>query len=100
MAQSPLQELPVELFLDNLLPFVPVPDLLRLTCCNKVSITISLLEVVLPSFNNPQLFAALCTDDMLWKRKISEDFNFFGQGTARTSGWKFIYRGLFNPRGE
>ncbi|KIM44654.1 hypothetical protein M413DRAFT_442608 [Hebeloma cylindrosporum] len=68
MSPSPLQELPVELFLDNLLPFVPVPDLLRLTCCNK-------------------LFASLCTDDMLWKRKISEDFNFFGQGTARTSGW-------------
>lgn len=37
---------------------------------------------------------------MLWKRKISEDFNFFGQGTARTSGWKFIYRGLLEPRGE
>lgn len=45
MSQSPLQELPVELFLDNLLPFVPVPDLLRLTCCNKVSTSLWLLGV-------------------------------------------------------
>lgn len=31
---------------------------------------------------------------------MSEDYNFFGQGTARTNGWRLIYKGLFKPRGE
>lgn len=31
-----LPDIPVEVLLDNLLPFVPVRDLLSLTCCNKV----------------------------------------------------------------
>ncbi|KAF8159521.1 regulator of chromosome condensation 1/beta-lactamase-inhibitor protein II [Crassisporium funariophilum] len=74
-----LSELPVEVFLDNLLPYLPVTDLLRLTCTSK-------------------LFAVLGSDDTFWKRKLQEDFNFTGEGTARTSGWKFIYRGLFKPR--
>lgn len=47
-----------------------------------------------------QLFSVLCSDDTLWKRKLQSDFNFSGQGTARTSGWKFIYRGLSKPRGR
>ncbi|PPQ78400.1 hypothetical protein CVT25_011623 [Psilocybe cyanescens] len=74
-----LSQIPVEVLLDNLLPFVPVSDLLNLACCSKS-------------------FSALCNDDTLWKYKLSEDFNFSGQGTARTSGWKSIYRGLFKPR--
>ncbi|KDR80661.1 hypothetical protein GALMADRAFT_241020 [Galerina marginata CBS 339.88] len=74
-----LTDIPIEVLLDNLLPVIPVPDLLNLLCCNK-------------------FFSVLCTDDTVWKRKLSEDFNFSGQGTARTSGWKFIYRGLFKPR--
>ncbi|KAF8966329.1 regulator of chromosome condensation 1/beta-lactamase-inhibitor protein II [Flammula alnicola] len=75
-----LSELPLEVLLDNVLPFVPASDLLSLAQCSK-------------------LFAVLCADDTLWKGKLSEDFNFSGQGTARTSGWKFIYKGLFKPRG-
>lgn len=31
---------------------------------------------------------------------MREDFNFDGSGTARRSGWKFIYRGLYKPRGK
>ena len=46
-----------------------------------------------------QELASLCSDDTFWKRRLESDFNFSGAGTARTSGWKFIYRGLFNPRG-
>ncbi|KAF8906226.1 hypothetical protein CPB84DRAFT_426868 [Gymnopilus junonius] len=74
-----LSEIPVEVLLDNLLPYIPVRDLLSLTSCSK-------------------FFSILCSDDALWKRKLFEDFNFTGQGTARTNGWKFIYRGLFDPR--
>ncbi|KAF9554501.1 RCC1/BLIP-II [Agrocybe pediades] len=81
MAKINIGDLPIELLLDDILPFLPVADLLRLTCCSK-------------------LFSVLCSDDTLWKHKLSEDYNFSGEGTARTSGWKFIYRGLFKPRGE
>ncbi|KAF4611294.1 hypothetical protein D9613_006938 [Agrocybe pediades] len=81
MAKINIGDLPIELLLDDILPFLPVADLLHLTCCSK-------------------LFSVLCSDDTLWKHKLSEDYNFSGEGTARTSGWKFIYRGLFKPRGE
>ncbi|EPQ56536.1 RCC1/BLIP-II protein [Gloeophyllum trabeum ATCC 11539] len=74
-----LTDIPVETLLDNLLPYVPAPDLCRLACTNR-------------------FFATLCNDDTFWKRKLQEDFNFSGEGTARTSGWKFIYKGLSNPR--
>lgn len=74
-----LQEIPIEVFTDHLLPNLPVRDLLNLTCTNK-------------------FFAVLCTDETFWMRKLEQDYNFTGAGTARTSGWKFIYRGLFHPR--
>jgi SCF-associated factor 1 len=48
----------------------------------------------------PQLFADICADELLWQRRLETDFNFSGAGTARVSGWKFIYRGLFNPKGK
>ncbi|KAJ3510836.1 hypothetical protein NLJ89_g4452 [Agrocybe chaxingu] len=74
-----LADLPIEVLLDNVLPYLPVLSLVRLGQCSK-------------------LFATLCNDDTLWKLRLYEDYNFSGQGTARTSGWKFIYRGLFKPR--
>lgn len=74
-----LQDIPVEVLLDNLLPSLPIPDLLRLGCTNH-------------------LFASLCNDDMFWKRKLQQDFNFSDEGTARSTGWKFIYQGLSRPR--
>jgi SCF-associated factor 1 len=72
-------DIPVEVFLDNLLPWLTVYSLLSLGCTNR-------------------FFASLCADDTFWKRKLLSDFNFSGIGTARTSGWKFIYKGLRNPR--
>ncbi|KAF9071533.1 hypothetical protein BDP27DRAFT_1391614 [Rhodocollybia butyracea] len=72
-------DVPVEIFLDDLLPQLPLHDLLRLQCTNK-------------------FFAALCADGTFWKRKLSEDFNFPDEGAARTSGWKFIYLRLTKPR--
>ncbi|KAL1723026.1 regulator of chromosome condensation 1/beta-lactamase-inhibitor protein II [Schizophyllum commune] len=75
-----ITDLPIEIFTDYILSFLPVSDILHLaqTC---------------------RFFALICADDTFWKIRVKEDFNFTGAGTARTSGWKFIYRGLYNPRG-
>ena len=62
-----LADIPVEVLLDNLLPFSQVRDVLSLGSTNKY-------------------FAALCADDTFWKRKCQEDFNFSSQETARQSG--------------
>jgi SCF-associated factor 1 len=74
-----LAQLPVELLLDNVLPSLPTPSLLALAQTSR-------------------LFAQLADDDTLWRRRLAADFNFSGQTTARTSGWKIIYRGLSKPR--
>jgi SCF-associated factor 1 len=74
-----LSDLPVDLLLDNLFPSITVVDLLHLGSTNR-------------------FFSTLLSDDLFWKRKLEQDFNFTGAGTARTSGWKFIYRGLTKPR--
>lgn len=74
-----LEDIPVEVFLDNFLPSLPIPDLLRLGCTNR-------------------FFASVCNDDTFWKRKLQQDFNFPGQVTARSTGWKFIYQRLSRPR--
>jgi SCF-associated factor 1 len=75
----PLADLPVEVLLDHLLPELTISGLLSLTCTSR-------------------FFADLGEDDTLWKRKLYDDFNFTGEGTARMSGWKFIYRGLAHPK--
>lgn len=72
-------DIPVEVFLDNLLPFAQTRDVLSLGSTNR-------------------FFAALSADDTFWKRKCQEDFNFTSQETARQSGWKNLYRGLRYPR--
>ena len=59
-------DIPVKLFIDRILPFCEVRDMLSLGCTSK--------------------FFALVVDD----------YNF--TGTARKSGWRFIYRNLRNPR--
>ncbi|KAL5537136.1 hypothetical protein ACEPAF_959 [Sanghuangporus sanghuang] len=72
-------DLPVELVLDHLLPILPVRDLLALGATNHQ-------------------YATLCDDELLWKAKCKEEFNFSSSRTARTKGWKFIYKGLKNPK--
>jgi len=74
-----IADIPVELLIDNILPFCEVKDVFSLGCTNK-------------------FFALITTDDMFWKRKLVVDYNFTGSDTARTSGWKFIYQRLRNPR--
>jgi len=74
-----IADTPVELLIDNILPFCEVKDVLSLGRTNK-------------------FFALIAADDMFWKRKLAIDYNFTGSETARTSGWKFIYQRLRNPR--
>ncbi|KAF9453914.1 RCC1/BLIP-II [Macrolepiota fuliginosa MF-IS2] len=78
-AKLTLSDLPLEVLLDNLFPILPTADLLRLATTSKG-------------------FSSLGSDESLWRRKLRDDFNFDGAGTARRAGWKFIYRGLSKPR--
>ncbi|KAG1770740.1 regulator of chromosome condensation 1/beta-lactamase-inhibitor protein II [Suillus occidentalis] len=74
-----LSNLPIEVLLDNLLPWLAIPDLIHLG-------------------QTDHFFARLCNDETFWKRKLEEDFNFTDERTARISGWKRLYRGLRNPK--
>ncbi|KAI8985750.1 RCC1/BLIP-II [Trametes punicea] len=81
MARQPvlsLTDLPVELFLDGIFPYLPVADLLRLGSTNR-------------------FFNTLTNDEAYWHRRLQEDFNFSGSDTARKSGWKFLYKRLSDP---
>jgi SCF-associated factor 1 len=75
----PIADVPVEVFLDNLLPLAELRDVLSLGSTNR-------------------LFAAVCADETFWRRRCQADFNFTSRETARQSGWKNLYRGLRHPR--
>ncbi|KII85876.1 hypothetical protein PLICRDRAFT_115016 [Plicaturopsis crispa FD-325 SS-3] len=74
-----ITDIPVEVLIDNLLPQIPIRDLLSLAATNRA-------------------FTQLAADETFWKRKLQADFNFNGNDTARTSGWKAIYKGLSRPK--
>ena len=74
-----ITDIPVKILTNNILPFCEAKDVLSLGCTNK-------------------LFSLITTDDMFWKKRLVVDYNFTGSETARTSGWKFIYQKLRNPR--
>lgn len=71
-------DLPVELFLDGIFTFLPVRDLFNFGAANR-------------------FFNSVLSDEAFWHRRIGEDFNFSGSGTARQTGWKFLYKRLSNP---
>ncbi|KAJ7612459.1 regulator of chromosome condensation 1/beta-lactamase-inhibitor protein II [Mycena polygramma] len=76
---SSLETIPVDVLLDDLLMIMPIQSVARLACTNR-------------------LFADICADELLWQRRLQTDFNFSGAATARVNGWKFIYKGLYNPK--
>ena len=45
-----------------------------------------------------KFFALVVNDGMFWRQRAAVDYDFTGLETARTSGWKLIYRRLRNPR--
>ncbi|KAG8919024.1 hypothetical protein FRC02_001984 [Tulasnella sp. 418] len=75
-----LSALPFDLLVDHLLPSLSLTGLLALTCTSKD-------------------FATTCSDPILWKRKLETDFNYYPSAeTARTSGFKLIYKGIHRPK--
>ncbi|KZT50510.1 RCC1/BLIP-II protein [Calocera cornea HHB12733] len=79
MSTASLSSLPVEVLLDNLLDFLALADLAHLSATSR-------------------FFHALCNDDILWKRKLIEDFNYPRVLDARTSGYKLLYKGMKQPK--
>lgn len=78
MTNPKLQDIPIEVFLDHLLPSIDLPDLLSLAQTSK-------------------FFALLCADDTFWKLKLKDDYN-FSNTDARNKGFKSLYRGIKNPQ--
>lgn len=72
---SKLDQLPQELLLDDLLPLISVKDSLSL-------------------FQTNRFFAKLGDDEVFWKRRLREDFNYSNASNARSSGFKFLYSRL------
>lgn len=72
-------DVPIEVFIDHIFPLLPIGDLLHLGATSK-------------------FFYLLSSDETFWKRKLEDDFNFPSKETARTTGWKFLYRRLANPK--
>ncbi|KAL4250190.1 Regulator of chromosome condensation 1/beta-lactamase-inhibitor protein II [Abortiporus biennis] len=75
---STIADIPVEVFLDNIVLYLSARDLLSLGSVNRA-------------------FHLITSDETLWHRKLQADYNFSGSDTARTTGWKFIYQRLSNP---
>ena len=75
---SGILDLPVEIF-DQIFNNLIVRDLLSLGSTNR-------------------FVHSVVGDEIFWHRRVQEDFNFSGARTARTSGWKVIYKGLSSPK--
>ena len=73
-----ITDIPVKLFVDNVLPFCEAKDVVSLGCANK-------------------FFALVANNNTFWRRKVAADYNSTGSGTTRKSGWKAPYHKL-NPR--
>ncbi|PWN34257.1 RCC1/BLIP-II [Meira miltonrushii] len=71
-------QLPYQLVLDTILPLLDIQTLIRLRAVSHA-------------------FKEAVDDNVVWRRRIRSDFRFPLQSSARTTGWKTIYRGLANP---
>lgn len=79
MSNLSVCDIPVEVWLDHILTYLPLSDLLRLGCTNR-------------------FFYLLTSDEPFWHRKLQQEFNFSGSDTARATGWKFIYKRFRSPQ--
>ncbi|CAO1616471.1 unnamed protein product [Sympodiomycopsis kandeliae] len=77
--RSGLLALPYGLLTENLLPYLQASDLVKLRAvCKPLKDKID--------------------DEVLWRNRIEEDFNFPRNSTARVNGFQTLYRGLVQPR--
>jgi len=74
-----ITDIPVDVLIDNVLPFCEAEDVLSLGGTNK-------------------FFALVATDEAFWRQKLAVDYSFTGSETTRTSNWKTIYQRFRNPR--
>ena len=74
-----ITDVPVKVFIDNVLPFCEAKDVISFGCTNK-------------------FFTLVANDKKFWKRKLAIDCNFPVSETARTGGWRCLYRISRNPR--
>jgi SCF-associated factor 1 len=78
-----LARLPLDIYYDQLLPLLPLDSLIHLSETCK-------------AFD--QLVNREPASESLWRHRIETDLNFPADSTARTSGWKELYRRVRNPR--
>ncbi|KIM29531.1 hypothetical protein M408DRAFT_328777 [Serendipita vermifera MAFF 305830] len=72
------ENLPQELFLDEILPPLPVRD-------------------IVATFQVNRWFAKLGEDEVFWRRRLRQDYNYTVASTARESGFKFLYSRIHKP---
>jgi SCF-associated factor 1 len=75
---SCLYDLPTEIFLENILPYLNAPALTRFGATSKS-------------------FHSLIQDDLIWRRKLEEDFRINPLHTGWTSRWASLYQRFMNP---
>lgn len=75
---SLFESLPQELLIDDILPLLSLRDLLS-------------------TFQVNRFFAKLGQDEVFWRRRLREDFNYTSASNARNSGFKFLYSRLNKP---
>lgn len=80
---SSIESVPLDILVDSIIPYLPLKSLVSLSQTCK-----SLNELI----NSPT-----SSSDLIWRRLISRDLNFPVNNTARTTGWKNLYRKVSRP---
>lgn len=75
---SSLESLPLDILLDELLPLLPIKDVLALFSLNR-------------------LFANLGKDDAIWERQLREDYRFTNTSIAGNLSLKLLYGRIHRP---
>lgn len=72
------QDLPQELLIDEILPLLSIRDIVSAFQVNK-------------------FLAKLGEDEVFWRRRLRQDFNYTAASNARDSGFKFLYSRIHRP---
>lgn len=80
-----LSELPADLIMVSLFPFLSTSSLVSLGCTSRL-------------WYSSILATDSLTANALWKKRLAEDRNFPVNNTARQHGWLHLYKAAFFPR--
>jgi hypothetical protein len=97
-----LDTLPDEVLLDSLAPLLSVQQLLAIAQANHHLQAVfgecaQLHRSCSRALQTGQLTLSLLCSNILWRRRIREDFNVPPSVTAREDGWKELYGRLRRP---